>query len=708
MNIKFKMDILTTAFDNLENIENSENKKEIKSKMKAFLTRSGVFVNKTTYIKTYGINQYKILQKKLYIRTIVDRFRNVIRTCNLLEYNKQLDMLIIPRFIGFELMDQNYFTIQSQITTTNEEINIDKIIDKNKNENEYEIKLTKNQVAIMDYLNNNIYTKNNIKNGKAGCVLHLAAGQGKTYVAAALIKEFKNKFGRLPMTAIIVPKETLLNQTKRVMESIFSVDNVGLYYNKIKCINKINIFIIDSSLSNEFNYSINGVIDTSDDVDSLKPFTIIKKINENYINNIKERNMYYRINGDINILKENYNLDPENQINVWDKYIKVIKKSKNFIDFYKQFDLIIYDEVHEYCSKNTHNIFKRASAPLVLGLTATPYDRIDKFDKIATMFLGNLITASELPNYDAGEFKFTSTLHGIKFNSHDDYTIHKEFHNDTLIQLSNDPYRNKLIIDTIINLSKTSENQIYVFTERRRHATILSELYKLYLSKLSQLNNKSDNDEINNKSDDDENPDKSDNENPDKSDNENPDKSDNDEINNKSDNDEINNKSDNDEINNKSDDENSNKSDDENPDKSDDEITKKLNTNEILMGGVSASRELHAEKHANVIFATYAYLGTGKSIPKMNKIILALPRKSKMEQIIGRIFRLGGNEDIHREIIDIIDNKLSIKNQHYVRKKIIMEKYNSDVIYSPIINYNNIIFTKTLSLNKILKIVENN
>jgi hypothetical protein len=67
-------------------------------------------------------------------------------------------------------------------------------------------------------------------------------------------------------------------------------------------------------------------------------------------------------------------------------------------------------------------------------------------------------------------------------------------------------------------------------------------------------------------------------------------------------------------------------------------------------------------------------MGTGKSIPKMDAIILATPRRRKSRQYIGRIFRLGSNYDITRKIVDIVDWATPLKSQWYQRKLYYDEK----------------------------------
>jgi hypothetical protein len=113
------------------------------------------------------------------------------------------------------------------------------------------------------------------------------------------------------------------------------------------------------------------------------------------------------------------------------------------------------------------------------------------------------------------------------------------------------------------------------------------------------------------------------------------------------------------------------------------ELCKMLSAGEIvtnddefvrIVGGSKNELLENAEIKSRVIFTTYQYMGTGKSIVKMNGLVLATPRKSKMKQYINRIFRLGSDESIVRHIWDICDTKLSCGNQWFTRKKHYDEK----------------------------------
>jgi superfamily II DNA or RNA helicase len=94
----------------------------------------------------------------------------------------------------------------------------------------------------------------------------------------------------------------------------------------------------------------------------------------------------------------------------------------------------------------------------------------------------------------------------------------------------------------------------------------------------------------------------------------------------------------------------------------------------ILYGGSSEETIENANNISNIIFTTYQYSSTGVSIKKMDCLILTTPRRSNMKQIINRIFRLGSDQTIERQIIDIIDMKMPIKNQFRERVKAYTER----------------------------------
>lgn len=101
----------------------------------------------------------------------------------------------------------------------------------------------------------------------------------------------------------------------------------------------------------------------------------------------------------------------------------------------------------------------------------------------------------------------------------------------------------------------------------------------------------------------------------------------------------------------------------------------------ILYGGSSDETIQTANDISNIVFTTYQYSSTGVSIKKMDCLVLTTPRRSNMKQIINRVFRLGSDQTIERQIIDIIDMKLPIKNQHRERIKAYRER-GSEIVYT--------------------------
>ena len=93
-----------------------------------------------------------------------------------------------------------------------------------------------------------------------------------------------------------------------------------------------------------------------------------------------------------------------------------------------------------------------------------------------------------------------------------------------------------------------------------------------------------------------------------------------------------------------------------------------------IMGNSAEEKVAEAEVHSRIILTTYQYFGVGKSIPRMNAMIVATPFRTGSKQYIGRIFRLGSDYSIVRKIIDIVDWDTTLKSQWYARKKFYIEK----------------------------------
>ncbi len=100
----------------------------------------------------------------------------------------------------------------------------------------------------------------------------------------------------------------------------------------------------------------------------------------------------------------------------------------------------------------------------------------------------------------------------------------------------------------------------------------------------------------------------------------------------------------------------------------------------ILYGGSTEQTIQKANDTSKIIFTTYQYSSTGVSIKKMDALVLTTPRRTNMTQIINRVFRLGSDQTIRRQIVDVVDAKMPIKRQHLERLKAYQER-GSEIVY---------------------------
>ena len=280
-----------------------------------------------------------------------------------------------------------------------------------------------------------------------------------------------------------------------------------------------------------------------------------------------------------------------------DIIISIINSALKYTD-YDDIGLIIYDEVHMYCSKKYSQIFTTAQSINCLGLTATPHERIDKFDNVYVWHLGDIIYASKIDGWDANHIEFKTNVTRVIYNGPESHTKLLESNMGVVSvplminQLQEDPYRNNMIVKYAIDMYNKGLC-VFVFSDRREHLHNIA-------TKLINLNI--------------------------------------------------------------------------------DIKAPELEGIKELMGGSNDVDIKEAKDNGRVILTTYQYSGTGISINKMNSLILSTPRRSNMKQILGRIYRLNSDYDITREIIDIMDNRICLKNQYYTRKKTYINGLNANIV----------------------------
>lgn len=227
-------------------------------------------------------------------------------------------------------------------------------------------------------------------------------------------------------TFIIVPNTYLLNQWVELLTEFFPDNKIGVFYSKSKIEGDIIISTIHSSLMDKFVFK--------------------------------------------------------------DKKTKIITEY-SYKEFYNKFGLIIYDESHIYCTNTFKKIFLKAQCKNMLGLSATPNERLDTFDYVSHSNIGEVLDVETIENYKVNNIKFKSKIKLVYFDGHDDYTnlyINEKTGListvDIISELISDPFRNNMIIKWIYKLFNLNLN-VFVFSERRSH---LLDLYNLFKNKINE------------------------------------------------------------------------------------------------------------------------------------------------------------------------------------------------------------------------------
>lgn len=150
---------------------------------------------------------------------------------------------------------------------------------------------------------------------------------------------------------------------------------------------------------------------------------------------------------------------------------------KDYEDYvFKEFGLVIYDEVHHYGSKVFSKALMKTASKYTIGLTAT-LERSDGMVKIINWFIGNTICKMSRDrnykvlvkkiNFRSSDKLFTEKKRWIKGSIKPD---HKKMVDNILSNSS----RNKLIINMINNL-KSRGRTLFIISEQIKHLEILKE-----------------------------------------------------------------------------------------------------------------------------------------------------------------------------------------------------------------------------------------
>ena len=231
-------------------------------------------------------------------------------------------------------------------------------------------------------------------------------------------------------TLIITPNTYLLKQWVQILTEGFPNNTIGEYYSKKKTDGDIVVSIINSCLLKSY------------------PFNKVNKIEQ-----------------------------PELTIK----------------EYFNRFDFVILDECHMYCTKSFGEVFHRIQSTYMLGLSATPDERLDGFDLMAQYHIGDIIDAETIEHYSKSDVKFDSNVKIIKYDGPDEYTQNVINVKNNMINvpqmISNfiiDEKRNKLIINETMKLLNKKHN-IFIFSDRRGHLELLAELFESVLPDSYQI-----------------------------------------------------------------------------------------------------------------------------------------------------------------------------------------------------------------------------
>ena len=406
--------------------------------LNGIITSRGLEVSKKDIIEKYEMSGLKKILKKFTIR-----YKSPIGTFYIekknYQYIKDEDIILLPRFAADDMLKCKIF---SNITNT--------IEDGEPIDFYYTGAPTYNQKVIIEYIFNTIYTYPVKNTGLCGLTLNAQAGSGKSFGAMNIINRLKTK------TLIIVPNTYLLNQWISLLITFFPNNTIGQYYGKKKDDGDIVVAIINSLVNDEFIFDSKDIICSNIQCANTAKYNFEDEDNPLYCNKHKLKSMIK---------------------------IKNKKISYSYQEYFKKFGFVILDESHTYCTDGFKVVYTRFQSTYMLGLSATPDERTDKTDIISHLNIGKVLKADEIEGYRKDNVQFDATVTILKYNAPDEY-INTHINETTnmicvpriIEDLINDEYRNKLIINQLLDLFYLKLN-IFVFSERRSH---LEHLYELF------------------------------------------------------------------------------------------------------------------------------------------------------------------------------------------------------------------------------------
>ncbi len=223
-------------------------------------------------------------------------------------------------------------------------------------------------------------------------------------------------------TLFIVPQINLALQTYNTFSELFPEEQIGLYYSGRKNIQNITIGISKSCIKDKYNATNKSIANPNPTV-------------------LTER------------------------------------------EFFSNFDMIIFDEIHSYTGISYRKIFNISQRPMMLGMSASmSRDRVELYDYVVDR-IGPIFDVDELPSIKENKVVFVGQATITRPVLVNDIVSYM----GTAKLISKDHRRNCILIDEALKLP---DRKILILTIFRSHVI---ELFRLLSEKLTEKNNSDNN-----------------------------------------------------------------------------------------------------------------------------------------------------------------------------------------------------------------------
>jgi len=146
-------------------------------------------------------------------------------------------------------------------------------------------------------------------------------------------------------------------------------------------------------------------------------------------------------------------------------------------DIAAAFSLVVFDEVHSYCTGKRIGVFWMTQTRFMFGMSATIGDRRDGFDFAVEHHLPPLINAENIPGFSYGtDSQFSLRVRAINYNARPEYAKNLRHESTGEIfthymyeQFERDPDRRALIVEEARRLI-LANHATFIFVEERSFA----------------------------------------------------------------------------------------------------------------------------------------------------------------------------------------------------------------------------------------------